>query len=88
MRTLYAFEKHNALDHIEVRQEWPGAGYHWDVVDDRGRIVRRSGGKFYDVEDHPEGALVWAKRSAARYRRYLRALGKARTVEDAIKIEI
>jgi hypothetical protein len=52
------------------REGYLPAGLQWvDLyVGDRGRIVehRRSGGAFYDVEDHPEGAVAWA-RSAVRH---------------------
>jgi hypothetical protein len=52
-----------------IIQPSPHEGLRWvDLYADRGHAKewRRSGGAFYDVEDHPEGAVAWA-RSAVRH---------------------
>jgi hypothetical protein len=61
----------SATEAYAITQESPGAGYRWTIfwVNPRGQatVWRTSDGCFYDVEDHPEGALQWARDALAEW---------------------
>jgi hypothetical protein len=52
------------------RTPCPGIG--WARIASDGKIIHESGGAFYDgVDDHPEGAIEWARSNAAKHRAWV-----------------